>query len=95
MSKVRGARQEAAMTGPDACGNCRFFVHEPRELERALPGLNILSSAFGSVRADTGLCRVSETLVTSRMACVHFRTAETATGPATRPSRDSRDGSSG
>jgi len=37
------------------CGLCRFFTGAPAELERAIPGLNILSSAYGSVRADTGL----------------------------------------
>jgi hypothetical protein len=38
------------------CGMCRFLTGAPAALERAIPGLNILSSAFGSVRADTGLC---------------------------------------
>jgi hypothetical protein len=38
------------------CGQCRFFTGAPAAIERAIPGLNILSSAFGSVRADTGPC---------------------------------------
>jgi hypothetical protein len=38
------------------CGKCRFFTGAPAAIERAIPGLNILSSAFGSVRADTGPC---------------------------------------
>jgi len=32
------------------CGGCRFFTGTPAALERAIPGLNILSSAYGSVR---------------------------------------------
>ncbi|MHB8623465.1 MAG: hypothetical protein ACYC9J_09265 [Sulfuricaulis sp.] len=46
------------------CGACRFFTGEPAALERAIPGLNILSSAYGSVRANTGLCEQYESFVT-------------------------------
>ncbi|MFY9693256.1 MAG: hypothetical protein WA776_13810 [Xanthobacteraceae bacterium] len=49
----------------DRCGACRFFTGAPAALERAIPGLNILSSAYGSVRADTGLCERHEAFVTS------------------------------
>jgi hypothetical protein len=38
------------------CGVCRFFTGTPATLERAIAGLNILSSTYGSVRGDTGLC---------------------------------------
>ncbi len=61
------------MAKQDSCHDCRLFVTEPQELERALPGLNILSSAFGSVRADTGLCQASATLITPQGACPAFR----------------------
>ncbi len=57
----------------NTCRDCILFVNAPRELEEALPGLNILSSAFGSVRAETGLCKASETLITPRSACDAFR----------------------
>jgi len=55
------------------CGACRFFAGEPAALERAIPGLNILSSAYGSVRGDTGLCERHDTFVTARTpACPRF-----------------------
>jgi len=38
-----------------------------------IPGLNILSSAYGSVRADTGLCQRHDVFVTARTAaCPQF-----------------------
>jgi hypothetical protein len=61
------------MTQQASCRECGWFVHDAQALEEALPGLNILSSAFGAVRADTGLCRASETLTTPRLPCPDFR----------------------
>jgi hypothetical protein len=37
-------------------------------LERAIAGLNILSSAYGAARGDTGLCGQRESFTTA-MAC--------------------------
>lgn len=55
------------------CGACRFFTGTPAALERAVPGLNILSSAYGSVRGDTGLCERHDSFVTSATeACPAF-----------------------
>jgi hypothetical protein len=55
------------------CGGCRFFTGAPAALERAVPGLNVLSSAYGSVRADTGLCERHDVFVTARSpACGEF-----------------------
>lgn len=55
------------------CGACRFFTGTPAALERALPGLNILSSAYGSVRGNTGLCEHHDSFVTSATpACPAF-----------------------
>jgi hypothetical protein len=42
--------------GFDNCHTCRHFVDDPQELEDSLPGLTILSSAWGSTRGDAGLC---------------------------------------
>ncbi len=50
------------------CGACRFFTGAPAALERAVPGLNILSSAYGSVRGNTGLCERHDSFVTSATA---------------------------
>jgi hypothetical protein len=55
------------------CGACRFFTGTPAALERALPGLNILSSAYGSVRGNTGLCERHDSFVTDATeACPAF-----------------------
>ncbi len=61
------------------CGACRFLIGSPAALERAIPGLNILSSAYGSVRADTGLCSRHDRFVTSRTpACPEFSPPDSA-----------------
>lgn len=58
---------------PQRCGGCRFFTGEPAALERAIPGLNILSSAYGSVRDNTGLCEERESFVTfATVACAKY-----------------------
>jgi hypothetical protein len=63
--------------GATRCAACRFFTGAPAALERAIPGLNILSSAYGSVRADTGLCQRHDVFVTARStACPHFEKNE-------------------
>ena len=55
------------------CGVCRFFAGAPGALERAIPGVNILSSTYGSVRADTGLCKRHGVFTTARSAaCPQF-----------------------
>jgi hypothetical protein len=45
-----------ARSEPVNCWSCLHFVDDPRQLERALPGLTILSSAWGSTRGNAGLC---------------------------------------
>jgi hypothetical protein len=55
------------------CAACRLFTGAPAALERAIPGLNILSSAYGSVRADTGLCERHGVFTTAHSAaCPQF-----------------------
>lgn len=59
------------------CGACRFLIGAPAALERAVPGLNILSSAYGSVRGDTGLCERHGYFVTcATEACSAFASKE-------------------
>jgi hypothetical protein len=62
-----------ATPGANTCNACRFFTGTPAALERAIPGLKILSSAYGSVRGDTGLCERHGTFATaSSPACLGF-----------------------
>jgi hypothetical protein len=59
------------------CAACRFFTGAPAALERAIPGLNILSSAYGSVRADTGLCERRDLFTTAASpGCAEFEKAK-------------------
>ncbi|MBF0589798.1 MAG: hypothetical protein HQL53_11795 [Magnetococcales bacterium] len=54
------------------CGDCRHFVGDPQALERVLPGLRALSSAFGSVRADSGWCALLDRFAVARDECADF-----------------------
>ena len=54
------------------CRECRFLLTDPGELERALPGVNILSSAYGSVRAGTAICVQRGIFITPAPACADF-----------------------
>lgn len=64
--------RDGARATARSCAVCRHFTDRPAELERAIPGLNILSSAYGSVRDETGLCRRREAFVTPMASCVEF-----------------------
>ena len=57
---------------PSQCSHCRHAVLRADRLEAALPGLNILSSAYGSVRGETGLCRRHDKFITARSTCADF-----------------------
>jgi hypothetical protein len=48
------------------------FVIDPKELETLIPGLNIVSSAYGSVRADTAYCKFKDVFLIYALACPNF-----------------------
>jgi hypothetical protein len=54
------------------CKDCRSLVMNPEALEAAIPGLKILSSGYGSVRGETGLCRRHDQFVTASSTCADF-----------------------
>jgi hypothetical protein len=62
---------------PD-CRSCRLFVHEPDQLERALPGLTILSSASGSTRGHAGICLARQTFQDPEPACPDYQPASSS-----------------
>jgi hypothetical protein len=66
------------VTKQQTCGGCLHFVADAAELEREVPGLKILSSAFGSVRAETGLCRQRDFFCVPEHGCTDWRAAATA-----------------
>lgn len=55
-----------------SCRQCRHFSNDPEAIERALPGLKTLSSAYGSVRADAGICSRRDLILTPRHHCADF-----------------------
>jgi hypothetical protein len=54
------------------CLDCRFFLSEPQALEHALPGFNILSSAYGAVRGSTAICGHRGIFIMPAPACSDF-----------------------
>jgi hypothetical protein len=63
-----------------SCRQCANFVIAPEELENIIPGLNIFSSAYGSVRADTGYCKHKDIFLTPTVACPGFKMQLSAAG---------------
>jgi hypothetical protein len=55
------------------CRQCEHFVIDPKELETLIPGLNIVSSAYGSVRADTAYCKFKDIFLTPILACPAYK----------------------
>jgi hypothetical protein len=69
-------RQLAESPGGQVCRGCRHFLGASRELEVELPGLTILSSAYGDSMGDQGLCRHHERLVPPGHTCPEFKGTE-------------------
>ena len=67
------ASEADSSMGQSTCRDCKFFIVEPHQLEEAIPGLRILSSAYGAVRADTAICDYDGVFITAMPACQHFR----------------------
>ena len=55
------------------CWQCANFVVAPGEIEDLIPGLNIVSSAYGSVRADTGYCTFQDIFLVARDVCPGYK----------------------
>jgi hypothetical protein len=64
------------------CARCRFFDPGAGVIESELPGLRILSSAYGSVRSDDGLCRQHQRYVASSSICAAYRETAAVLQPA-------------
>ena len=61
------------------CGACVHFRNEPEYLEAAFAGLASLSFAYGSVRAEDGLCLLHDRYLGANCSCADF-SARTAAG---------------
>ncbi len=73
---MSAALQVMAATGERGrCRACRHFRNDPEALEAAMPGLASLSSAYGSVRAEDGICLRHERYLSADASCRNFSPA--------------------
>ena len=61
------------MSTDPRCGDCRHFRNDPAYLEEAIKGLSALGSAWGSARADDGICLIHERYLSSEASCDRFQ----------------------
>ncbi len=58
------------------CISCRFFANDPALIEATFPGLTALSSAYGSVRSDAGICSRHDFFLSSWQRCGDFEAGD-------------------
>ena len=54
------------------CRRCRYFCNSPEFLESVFPGLMTLSSAYGSVRSEDGICLLNDLYLAAHKWCERF-----------------------
>jgi|RifCSP19_3_1023858.scaffolds.fasta_scaffold15337_3 hypothetical protein len=54
------------------CRDCIHFNNDPAWLERVFPGLNALSSAYGSARGEAGICNKRDIYLSPIKKCAYF-----------------------
>lgn len=69
-----------------SCLSCGHFCDDPAAVERALPGLAVLSSAYASVRGRDGLCVLHEVVTNGARGCADF-SAPDRPAPAGAPTQ--------
>ena len=62
------------------CGTCSFFEDRPDEIERQLPALASLSSAYAATRGDDGLCLKHDRHVAETSCCGAYLPAKMFAG---------------
>jgi hypothetical protein len=60
------------MTAP-ACRDCGHFTDDPAAIERLCKGLTAMSSAYGSTRAEDGICALHDLHVAAGDGCAQFK----------------------
>ncbi|MGB6452621.1 MAG: hypothetical protein WBE92_17870 [Steroidobacteraceae bacterium] len=61
-----------AVAATPRCADCRHFDNAPESLERAIPGLKVMGSGYGAVRAEDGLCEVHGRYLSADYRCADF-----------------------
>jgi len=54
------------------CQNCAHFQNDPALIEKAYPGLAVMSSGFASARDQDGLCNYNQLYLSARDSCTYF-----------------------
>ena len=54
------------------CRTCRHFRNDAAFLEAAFAGLTSMSSGYGSVRADDGICLRHDRYLGARSSCADY-----------------------
>jgi len=67
------------------CRACRHFRNDAKFVETAFPGLTAMSSAFGSTRADDGICLRHDRYLGARASCADFSPMPSEAAPAPTP----------
>jgi hypothetical protein len=62
----------SASSREPSCRRCAHFRNDPAYLEAALAGLASLSSAYGSVRGEDGLCLRHDRYLGAGSCCADF-----------------------
>jgi len=57
----------------DTCICCTHFDNRSAMIESVFPGLNSLSSAYGSVWAESGICNLHELFLSPWRRCGDFQ----------------------
>jgi len=55
------------------CWECKYFNNDPAWLEKVFPGLNALSSAYGSARGEDGVCSKRDLYLSPNKKCEYFK----------------------
>jgi hypothetical protein len=66
----------------ERCRACAYFRNDPAYLEAVFAGLSAMSSAWGSTRAEDGLCLKHDRYLSADAGCRDF-TPVAALAPAT------------
>lgn len=54
------------------CRACAYFRNSPAFLESLFPGMSAMSSAWGSTRAEDGLCLKHDRYLSADSGCADF-----------------------
>ena len=57
----------------ETCEQCIHFENDPAEIEKAYPGLKIMSSGYAAVRDRDGLCSLNQLYLSAGDSCEKFQ----------------------